>query len=178
MIDLWRLALTAWPGALPEHQPLGVYVDKVRLDRHGTLEPKPGALVLVLSGHLSEWMQPAINRDCIVGQYGPRDIVAMPVGRLAADKKTDVLVFDQGWEAHLPEAHALVRMLREAEAVDLKRRLSQAMCLTITERVRRHVEDNAIDIDLANRQHLAAVLGGSREMVSRVLKDMASEPRA
>ena len=175
MRDLWRLALTAWPGALPELQPLGVYVDKVRIDRRGRLDPKPGSLVLVLSGHLSEWMQPDVNRACIVGQYGPRDIVVMPAGRLAADMKTDVLVFDQGWEAYLPEAHALVLMLRQAEAAELKRRLSQAMCLTITERVRRYVEDNELDVNEVSRQHLAAVLGGSREMVSRVLKEMAAE---
>lgn len=178
MRDLWKLARTTWPGALPELQPIGVCLDKVRLARRELLEPRPGALVMVLSGHLSEWMEPSFSRSCIVGQYGPRNIVAMPVGRLAADTRTDVLIFAPGWEAALPEAHALVRMLRDAEGAELKRRLSQSMCLSISERVRRHVEDNAIDIDLASRQHMANVVGGSREMISRVLKDMAAEKRA
>lgn len=176
MSELWNLARMAWPGALPELQPLGVYLDKVRVDRRRRLEPKPGALVLVLSGHLSEWIDVTDRRSCIVGQYGPRDLVVMRVGTLIADRKTDALILAPGWEAALLEAGSLVQMLREAEAADLKRRLSQAMCLTITERVQQYVTDSGVDAGMVSRQRLAAVLGGSREMVSRVLKDLAKEP--
>jgi len=178
MLDLWHLALSAWPGALPQQQPAGVIVDKVRLTRGALVRVQPGALILVLCGGLSEWMSPDLDRTCIVREYGPREPIPMPVGQLRADIKTELLVFAPGWEAALPEAHALVRMLRDAEAVDLKHRLSVVMCLSLTERVRRYVDDHAIDVNSAQRQRLANVLGGSREMVSRVLKEMATEQGA
>lgn len=175
MADLWMLTRNTWPGALPERQPADVFVAKAKFGRGAIVSALPGALVIVLCGRISEWMSPDLDRSCIVREYGPREPIVLPVGQLRAAMKTEVLVLSPGWEASLKEAHALVRMLRDAEAVDLKRRISEVVCLTIGERVRRYVQDTGADIDKVQRQHLAHVIGASREMVSRVLKDMAQE---
>lgn len=178
MADLWTLTRTTWPGALPERQPSDVYVNKAKFGRGAIVSALPGALIIVLCGRISEWMSPELDRSCIVREYGYREPIVLPVGQLRAAVASEVLVLSPGWEASLKQAHNLVRMLRDAEAVDLKRRFSEAACLTIGERVRRYVQDTGADIDKVSRQHLAHVIGASREMVSRVLKDMAQERAA
>lgn len=175
MADLWQAALSAWPGKLPQAQPVGVYIDKTRLSRGEHIKPRPGALVLVLTGCLSEWMHPSDTRSCIVQEYGPRDLVVSPVGRLSARSITDVLVFSPGWDDLLPQAANLVRMLKDAEAADIKTRMAEVMCLPVKERVQAYVRINGLDVCRVKREHVARVVGCSREMVSKILCQMERE---
>lgn len=175
MCELWNLARCAWPGSLPVEQPDGVLLTKTRLPRCAVIQIKPGALAVVLSGRVAEWMYPYQRRACIVREYRPREPIAMLVGELRADVQTDLLIFSPGWEEALPDALALVRMLRDAEANELKSRLAVVMCMSVQERVRRYVQENDISIDTVKRQRLAHLLGASREMVSITLSKMVKE---
>lgn len=178
MVDLWSLARSSWPGALPDTCPADVHIEKRSLRRFETLHVAPGALVIVLSGSVAEWAVDRNTAHCILEVHGSRDIVLHVVGTLRADISSDVLVFSPGWERGLPQAARLLAMLREAAAHDYKHRIAELMCTNVRERVERHVLAHCLNVNTVPRRRIALRIGASREMVSRILAEMASADRS
>lgn len=186
-------------------QRIASVVQKKRLRRGEvvvTQGQKSQALFIILSGRVRVVATDDKGREVILATLGPGDHVgemSLIDGKphsatCRTDVQTDLLVLARSdFEACLPEpqsmAHAimraLVQRLREAD-----RKIESLALLDVYGRVARALLDLAtaerdgvlIIRDRISRQDIAKMVGASREMVSRVMRDLERsgflEPRA
>lgn len=176
-------------------QRIAAAVQKKRLRRGEnvvTQGQKSHALFIILSGRVRVVATDAQQREVILAKLGPGDHVGemslidgLPHSATCrAEVQTDLLVLSRtDFEACLPEpqsmAHAimraLVQRLREAD-----RKIETLALLDVYGRVARALLDLAtpqrdgvlLIRDKVSRQDVAKMVGASREMVSRVMRDL------
>lgn len=152
------------------------------------------ALFIILSGRVHVISTDDKGREVILATLGPGDhlgemslIDGKPHSATCrTDSATDVLVLSRAdFEACLPEPHsvghavlqALVQRLREAD-----RKIETLALMDVYGRVARALLELAVPWgdgtlairDRLSRQDLAKMVGASREMVSRVMRDLES----
>jgi len=153
---------------------------------------KSNALWIILTGRARVVTTDSRGREVILATMHPGDYVgemsliddAPHSATVSAEVQTDVLTLGRREFAHcLPEnssvAYAvmrgLVQRLRHADRkieslalMDVYGRVARALLESATE----DSEGNAVIRDKVSRQDLAKMVGASREMVSRVMKDL------
>lgn len=169
MIPLHDLLVRRWPGAVPAQQPPHLTLTLVRLCRREVYSPREGSAFFVVSGKLRESLTTSRGREFIVRDYATGHELFKCVGVLRAEVATSLVEIGPGWERELPELAVVRIAVLERQVSETTRRLVQTATENIAERVKRFAAENPGPL---RPQHVARCVGASREMCSRVLKEL------
>lgn len=170
-MNLYQVFRRAFPGATPATCDFQG-IRKVVLQRNEIHAYSAGSLLVVVTGKLLEQCVTPAGRMAIVERYTASGVVLSPAGQLRAAVETHALVLAAGWERALPEVVTYMAGLQQQRLTDRTQRLASAMVDSLTERVHEFVARNP---DIESPTEISRRVGGSREMCSRILRELGAQ---
>lgn len=168
----YQMLRDVWPGHLPDQKPTDIDVQKVRLQRGQTYFAKRERIFVVAYGRLVETVLSDAGREAHLDEYRPGEYTPHVVGVLRAAVATVVIEVGEGWRTAMPSMRDAVLASIEGRIEDLSYRLASASCDTVLERVQQLLRRHP---DLRSPTVIARRVGASREMCSKVLRDLNLE---
>lgn len=169
-MNLYQVFQRAFPGPTPATCDFQG-IRKVVLKRNEIHAHGAGSLVVVVTGKLLEQCVTPAGRMAIVERYAASGVVVAPAGQLRAATCTHLIVLADGWQRALPEVASQVTRLQQQRLTERTQRLASAMVDSLTERVHDFVARNP---DVQSPSEISRHVGGSREMCSRIMRDLGA----
>lgn len=163
---IWKAVRTAVSVRLPDQPPL-CKLTKIRL-RRGQLLKEPGEFI-VLCGEVVDIRIADNGREFIYGSLKHGDISTRRFGKFRGTANTDIVMLSPGWDLAYPELAQYRADALEAQAKDLGDMVMLLATSDVRDRVQAFVDKHP---SVTSPSKVAKHVGGSREMCSRVLKEM------